>query len=60
MGWYHLILQDAKNSPQTWPEKGLSFPSVVRNLPGVAAWSDRSLLIPAFHGVIVKKSGFHL
>lgn len=34
-GWYHLILQDVENSPQTWPEKDWSSPYVVWNLPDI-------------------------
>lgn len=59
-GWCHPILQDVENSPQTWPEEGWNSPYVVWNLPDVAAWPDRSLFVPACHGIIVKKSGFHI
>ena len=59
-GWYHPILQNVENLPPTWPDEGWSSPWAVWGLPDVAAWPDRSLLVPACPGVIVKKSGFHI
>lgn len=59
-GWYHPVLQDVENSPHTWPDEGWRSPQVVWDLPDVAAWPDRSLLVPACRGIVVKKSGFHI
>lgn len=58
--WYHPILQYVENSPQTWQEEGWSSPSVVGTLPDVTVWTDWFLLVSAYRGIIVKKSGFHI